>query len=97
MSREREMILEMLKDGKITNDEALKLLDAIGENKSQEKQSTSSNKIFDDSFVDKVTDSISKIGTKTEEAIKKLNLDLSLIHISEPTRLRQLSRMPSSA
>lgn len=38
MSREREMILEMLKDGKITNDEALKLLDAIGENKSQEKK-----------------------------------------------------------
>ena len=26
-----------------------------------------------------------------------LSLDLSLIHISEPTRLRQLSRMPSSA
>ena len=24
-------------------------------------------------------------------------LDLSLIHISEPTRLRQLARMPSSA
>nr|WP_075573452.1 DUF4097 family beta strand repeat-containing protein [Ezakiella massiliensis] len=75
MSRERELILEMLKDGKITNDEALKLLDAIGENKSQEKKNKSSNKVFDDSFVDKVTDSISKIGTKTEEAIKKLNLD----------------------
>ena len=27
----------------------------------------------------------------------RIILDLSLIHISEPTRLRQLSRMPSSA
>ena len=35
------------------------------------------------------------------QAVKKLEeygaMDLSLIHISEPTRLRQLSRMPSSA
>ena len=31
------------------------------------------------------------------DAIKVADLNLSLIHISEPTRLRQLSRMPSSA
>ena len=31
------------------------------------------------------------------EASKIIGIDLSLIHISEPTRLRQLSRMPSSA
>ena len=32
-----------------------------------------------------------------ERLSDKYEIDLSLIHISEPTRLRQLSRMPSSA
>ena len=48
---------------------------------------------------------ISQVQRKTNETdiALSLNLDgngkqnLSLIHISEPTRLRQLSRMPSSA
>ena len=35
-------------------------------------------------------------GPELKEVCRKLN-GLSLIHISEPTRLRQLSRMPSSA
>ena len=33
----------------------------------------------------------------TNKAVGIEDKDLSLIHISEPTRLRQLSRMPSSA
>ena len=33
----------------------------------------------------------------TQRAVDGVDLDLSLIHISEPTRLRYVSRMPSSA
>ena len=39
-----------------------------------------------------------KAGKKIEFVLANgLGIKLSLIHISEPTRLRQLSRMPSSA
>jgi hypothetical protein len=39
MSEERMMILKMLKDGKITADEAAKLLEAIGETKTKAEHS----------------------------------------------------------
>ena len=35
--------------------------------------------------------------TEADAAKIRTAMELSLIHISEPTRLRQLSRMPSSA
>ena len=46
-----------------------------------------------------VSDKMDKTVVVVEETMKlhKLYKKLSLIHISEPTRLRQLSRMPSSA
>ena len=54
-------------------------------------------------FGDYITDGKTNVtiprGTTVEQLTKEQAIDLllSLIHISEPTRLRQLSRMPSSA
>ena len=57
-------------------------------------------KIYD--YLDYYTSRMSENGeisvSKSREVPSKEDVDrLSLIHISEPTRLRQLSRMPSSA
>ncbi|MDO5716951.1 MAG: DUF4097 family beta strand repeat-containing protein [Tissierellia bacterium] len=47
MSREKERILELLEKGKITSDEALKLLDAIGASGPKESKETIGNSISD--------------------------------------------------
>ena len=41
--------------------------------------------------------SVVALDNRSFEILNEWGVELSLIHISEPTRLRQLSRMPSSA
>ncbi|MFR9302162.1 MAG: SHOCT-like domain-containing protein [Fenollaria massiliensis] len=78
MSEEKIMILKMLKDGKISEDEALKLLDAIGEKKGEKayKPNKKRNEIhieaddydvFDasDKFASKISNFVNKIVSKS--------------------------------
>ena len=44
-----------------------------------------------------ISKKFNKLYKSNNEYTFKVSLDLSLIHISEPTRLRYVSRMPSSA
>lgn len=71
MSEERLMILNMLKEGKISQEEALKLLDAIGEksNLNDEKTKKASDMTFNDMA--------SKIGSAIESAFFKMSDSLS--------------------
>lgn len=73
MSEEKLMILNMLKEGKITQEEALKLLDAIGEKNSLNDEKT--KKASDMSF----NEMASKIGSAIESALYKVSDSLSNI------------------
>lgn len=79
----------MMKDGKISEEEAMKLLDAIGEKEFSEKESTErqfdgysfdentdeSYKNLEESFFDKLSNSIDKMVRKTSEAIGSIDFD----------------------
>ena len=83
MSEEKIMILKMLKDGKISEEEALKLLDAIGEKKGEKayKPNKKRNEIhfegdydvFDasDKFASKISNFVNKIVSKSLETAEK--------------------------
>ena len=71
MSEERLMILNMLQEGKITQEEALKLLDAIGEKNNYSNDKT--KKISDMNF----NDMASKIGSAIESAFYKMTDSIS--------------------
>lgn len=89
MSEEKLLILRMMKDGKISEEEAMKLLDAIGEKEFSEKESTErqfdgysfdentdeSYKNLEESFFDKLSNSIDKMVRKTSEAIGSIDFD----------------------
>ena len=84
MSEEKIMILKMLKDGKIDEEEALKLLNAVGEKKGEKnyKQNNKRNEIhfegddydvFDasDKFASKISNFVNKIVSKSLETAEK--------------------------
>lgn len=79
MSEERKLILEMLKEGKITNDEALKLLDAVKESnpseKINEKEKTIETKV--NSFASKILSSVESALSKAGEAIENIDFNFS--------------------
>lgn len=71
MNDEKQMILEMLKEGKITVEEASSLLEAIGGKKGRSEND----------FVTKLTQSIDNVIKKTTETIG--NIDLENIELSQ--------------
>ena len=52
---------------------------------------------YPDRFLLKPTQPVKNINGALQQQIDRMAETLSLIHISEPTRLRRKSRMPSSA
>lgn len=71
MNDEKQMILEMLKEGKITVEEASALLEAIGSKKSRPEND----------FISKLTQSIDNVIKKTTETFS--NIDLENIDINQ--------------
>lgn len=66
MNEERQMILEMLKEGKINVDQASELLEALGSDKSNKNE---------DSLIDKLSSSLEKVIKKTSETISNIDFD----------------------
>lgn len=76
MNDEKQIILEMLKDGKITVEEANSLLEAIGSKKARN----------DNDFISKFTQSMESVIKKTTETFENLgNIDLDNIDINQFT------------
>ena len=76
MNEERKMILDMLKEGKISVDQASDLLSALGKEKENKE----------DGFINKLSSSFEKIMKKTGETIS--NIDLSNLDINfDPTNI----------
>lgn len=84
MSEEKIMILRMLKDGKIDEEEALKLLNAVGEKKGEKNYKPNKNRneihiecddydVFDasDKFASKISHFVNKIVSKSLETAEK--------------------------
>ena len=73
MNDEKQLILEMLKEGKITVEEANNLLEAIGSKKSKN----------DNDFISKFTQSMESVIKKTTETFENLgNIDLDTLDIN---------------
>lgn len=84
MSEEKKLILKMLKEGKITDDEALNLLNAIGE---KDDKKENKNKINDSSFEKSVNGFVNTILTGVEKALNKAgeainNMDIDLANVN---------------
>ena len=74
MNDEKQIILEMLKEGKITVEEANSLLDAVGGKKAR----------TDNDFISKFTQSMESVIKKTTETFENLsNIDLDNIDINQ--------------
>ncbi|NLY09592.1 MAG: DUF4097 domain-containing protein [Tissierellia bacterium] len=72
MTDEKKMILSMLKDGKISEDQAVKLLEALGENNNSEKSSMASD---DESIVGKIAGTVERIIKEATIGISKINVE----------------------
>lgn len=70
MSDEKKLILRMLKEGKITEDEAITLLDSIKD----KKKTTRTNTDFD-SLINKISETASKIGKKSQEMVSNFDFE----------------------
>lgn len=72
MTDEKKLILKMLKEGKISEDEAITLLDAI-----KTKKNTRDEKFYklESSFIDKFVKAVDKIGAKSQEVIENLDFE----------------------
>ena len=70
MSDEKKLILRMLQEGKITEDEAITLLDSIKD----KKKATRSNTDFD-SLINKISQTASKIGKKSQEMVSNFDFE----------------------
>ena len=75
MNEEKKMILDMLKEGKITVEQASDLLEAVGKDKSKNNE---------ESFVDKLSTSFEKIMKKTSETISNFDFDFDLDNVNIP-------------
>lgn len=90
MSEEKKLILKMLKEGKITEDEALKLLDAVKENNNhiendEEKTEKKTNNKFEStvhSFFSNLFNTVEKNVKKVEEKINSSNINLDDINFT---------------
>lgn len=78
MSEERKLILKMLKEDKISEDEALKLLDAIGSNEDiKTEPDYRAKSVIENTqhLADKLASSVDKVLKKTSEQINKFEFD----------------------
>lgn len=71
MSEEKKLILKMLKEGKITEDEAIQLLDSIKD----KKVDTDKYAQFEANFINKIVSAVDKIGKKSQEVINSIDID----------------------
>ncbi len=89
MSEEKKIILRMLREGKITEDEALSLLESIKDTKKKNDYSQFSG--FDTTqFVEKFAQAAAKIGKETKEYIN--NFDFEDISIKFKSNLEQKNK-----
>lgn len=75
MNEEKKMILDMLKEGKITVEQASDLLEAVGKDKAKNNE---------ESFIDKLSNSFEKVMKKTSETISNFDFDLDLDSVNIP-------------
>lgn len=75
MNEEKKMILDMLKEGKITVEQASDLLEAVGKDKSKNNE---------ESFIDKLSTSFEKVMKKTSETISNFDFDFDLDNVNIP-------------
>lgn len=85
MNEEKKMILDMLKEGKITVEQASDLLEAVGKDKTNSKE---------ESFIDKLSSSFEKIMKKTSEKLSNIDIDFDLQDLNIPTNLYHFSSTP---
>lgn len=78
MSEERKLILDMLKEGKITDDEALRLLDAIGDkSKKEDTEKTYNFDAQEKTFENKANNFVSKLVSGVDTFINRIEESLS--------------------
>lgn len=78
MSKEKLFVLNMLKEGKINEEEALRLLEAMGENfdtSSEDLGAEEKFKELEGSLSEKISKFVETIASKTSEALQNVNLD----------------------
>ena len=75
MNEEKKMILDMLKEGKITVEQASDLLEAVGRDKTKNNE---------ESFIDKLSTSFEKVMKKTGETISNFDFDFDLDNVNIP-------------
>ena len=75
MNEEKKMILDMLKEGKITVEQASDLLEAVGKDKTKNNE---------ESFIDKLSTSFEKVMKKTSETISNFDFDFDLDNVNIP-------------
>lgn len=91
MSEEKKLILKMLKEGKITEDEAITLLDSIKETKKKSDFSSLEN-----SFIEKITQAAAKITKKSQEVLSNLDFeDISINFSSSSDQKTKTERVVS--
>ncbi|MDY3007061.1 DUF4097 family beta strand repeat protein [Anaerococcus sp. AGMB00486] len=78
MNEEKKMILDMLKEGKITVEQASDLLEAVGKDK---------NKNNDDNFINKLSQSFESIMKKTSEKLSNIDIDFDINDLNIPSNL----------
>lgn len=72
MSDEKKLILKMLKEGKITEDEAIKLLESMGQNK-KEKENPFSQ--IDVNIIERIAQAANIVSKKSQEFINNIDFD----------------------
>lgn len=72
MSEEKKLILKMLKEGKITEDEAIQLLDSIKDSTAKTEDRYAQ---FEANFINKIVSAVDKIGKKSQEVINSIDLE----------------------
>lgn len=72
MSEEKKIILRMLKEGKISEEEAIKLLDSIADEKKFDKEDLKSEA---NEIMDKIYKAAVKLGQKSQEVIGSINFE----------------------
>ncbi len=75
MSEEKLLVLNMLKEGKISEEEALRLLEAMGEDKGLGEEEENKFRDFEENVVGKITSSLEKLFKKTSETIQNIDFE----------------------
>lgn len=81
MTEEKKLILKMLKEGKITEDEAIKLLDAVGKSDDKVGFSRQGNDFDEHKFEEKVENLTQSLMSSVDKAMKKVGESLSKIEV----------------